>query len=256
MDKNTFYNNVVFGSVPIGNAADISLNTIDHIMWADFILVESHRQFSRLITEVNALRLHTVADISPEAVIYQYQLESGEQKIDNVNERILQEAINNKKIFIISDEGSSVFLEPMSKLKNIFTEHGIKYSILPGPNSVISAIVSGVHNVNEFYFAGNFPWISENRKRDIFDYINKLRPPTVFILKAVGVPEYIKELSDNFKDGWDIDFALNLSMFNEQHVRGSWGTVINFIENNEHMWTYEDETKKVIVTLFPYNGNR
>lgn len=256
MDKNTFYNNVVFGSVPIGNAADISINTIDHIMWSDIILVESHRQFSRLITEVNALRLHTVADISPEAVIYQYQLESGEQKIDDVNEVILREAKNNKKIFIVSDEGSALFLEPMSKLKNIFSENGIKYSILPGPNSVISAIVSGKQNVNEFYFAGNFPWISNERKLEIFKHVNALRTPTVFILKAVGVPDYVSELKDNFQNGWAIDFALNLSMKDETHVQGSWQHVMSFIDNNKDLWEHEDEVKKVIITLFPTDHYR
>lgn len=249
IQQNIFRENIVFGSMPIGDPADISLNAIEHINKADIIVVENHRQFSRLISCLNYLPVNYRPNMNPQATIYQYNLESNPERANEVMNEIVKIAGKNVKIFIVSDEGSSVFLEPMSELKSKLMDAGFGYQVLPGPNSVISAVVNGRHNVHEFYFAGNFEHLPNKEKT--FKEVQSLRKPTVFILRAIGLQGFINTISQEFSESWDADFQMNLSMDTETHVYGTFDEIRNFVYTNNSLWDYEEETKKIIITLYP-----
>ena len=249
LQKNLFRKNIVFGALPIGDPADISLSAIEHIKTADVILVENHRQFSRLINAINYLNIEERPNINPRGIILQYNLESDPAHVDDMKNVLLEHVKNRKKIFAVSDEGSSVFLEPMSQFKSMLVEMNISYQVLSGPNSVISAVVNGKRNVHSFYFAGNFQHLSNKEKT--FEEIRLLNKPTVIILKSKGLEEVIKELSDNFSNDWEADFQMNLSMDTEIHVDGVFDKILEFVYTNSRLWSEEDEIQKVIITLYP-----
>jgi 16S rRNA C1402 (ribose-2'-O) methylase RsmI len=249
LQNNIFRKNIVFGSLPIGDPADISLSAIEHIKTADVILVENHRQFSRLINAINYLNIEERPNINPRGVILQYNLESDPAHVDDMKNVLLEHVKNRKKIFAVSDEGSSVFLEPMSQFKSMLSEMSIPYQVLSGPNSVISAVVNGKRNVHSFYFAGNFQHLADKKKT--FEEIRLLNKPTVIILKSKGLEEVIKELSDNFSNDWEADFQMNLSMDTEIHVDGVFDKILEFVYTNSRLWSEEDEIQKVIITLYP-----
>jgi len=249
--SNVFRENIVFGCVPIGNPADISINMINHINEADIILIESHREFSRLITNINALKGWVTADVKPHAIIYPYQLEYGEDKIKEINEKIIFEIKNNKKVLVVSDEGSSVFLEPMMALKSMLLNLSINFQVIPGPNSVISSFISGTNTFVEFCFGGNFEWISEKRKEEIFSHIKNLKIPTIFILRSIGLKKYILEIKNNLQEDWKIDLGMNLSMETERHIDGSFDKILKFIDENNELWEYEEEYRKIICMVYP-----
>ena len=249
LQNNIFRENVVFGSVPIGDPADISLSAIEHIQTADVLLVENHRQFSRLINAINYLNINYRPNINPRGIVLQYNLESDLKHVEEMKKVLMDFVKDNKKIFAISDEGSSVFLEPMSEFKSILVELNIPYQVLSGPNSVISAVVNGKRNVHGFYFAGNYQHISN--KEQTFKEVQDLQKPTVFILKSQGLESVIKELSDEFDRFWEADFQMNLSMDTEFHLDGEFDKILEFVYTNSSLWQQEDEIQKIIITLYP-----
>ena len=249
LQNNIFRENIVFGSVPIGDPADISLSAIEHIQTADVLLVENHRQFSRLINAINYLDINHRPNINPRGIVLQYNLESDLEHVEEMKNVLMEFVKNNKKIFAISDEGSSVFLEPMSEFKSILIEKDIPYQVLSGPNSVISAVVNGKRNVHAFYFAGNYQHLSDKEKT--FKEVQALNKPTVFILKSQGLESVIKELSDEFDRFWEADFQMNLSMDTEFHLDGEFDKILEFVYTNKSLWKQEDEIQKIIITLYP-----
>lgn len=249
LQNNIFRKNIVFGSLPIGDPADISLSAIEHIKTADVILVENHRQFSRLINAVNYLNVEERPNINPRGIILQYNLESDPEHVIEMKNVLVEHVKNRRKIFAVSDEGSSVFLEPMSQFKSMLVEMEVPYQVLSGPNSVISAVVNGKRNVHSFYFAGNFQHLSDKKKT--FEEIRLLNKPTVIILKSKGLEKVIKEISDNFSNDWEADFQMNLSMDTEFHLDGEFDKILEFVYTNKSLWQQEDEVQKIIITLYP-----
>lgn len=247
----TFFTNFVFGSLPIGNPADISLNVIEHIMDADIILVESHREFARLLTRVNALNLRTRIDLQPGATIYQYQYESDPQKIENINSILISEARSGKNIFVVSDEGCSVFLEPAGTLKNRLIYENIEYSVLPGPFSGFSAITNTDFKIRQFLFGESLPAIPKEARIETYNRMKIMSTPTVFLLTAIDARWCIQELSEYFSEDWAMDLQMSLTMKNETHTYGSPEKILEYIDSNIELFKSDNQEKKFAVLLYP-----
>jgi len=252
-NKNTsFKTNIVFGSLPIGDPADISLNVLEHISDADILLVESHREFSRLLTRVNDLRLRIGVDIQPSAVIYQHQLESPPERGEKIYRHLIDEAqIHNKKVFVVSDEGCSVFLEPGQLLKLMLVAQNIPYTVLPGPFSGFSSIVNSDFFIRQFFFAESLPAISKEARLKTYEKMKVLYLPTVFLLTAVDARWCIQELSEHFSEGWTMDFQMSLTMENEKHVYGNAVEILRYIDDNIYLFKHDNQQKKFAVLLYP-----
>lgn len=254
-DENVFRHNVVFGSVPIGNPADISINLADHIMEADIILVESHREFSRLITRINDLTTRFRFDLQPGAVIYQYQLESPPEKVKEVNDILIAEARRGKKILVVSDEGSSVFLEPGSMFKSELVKNNLNYQVLAGPNAAISAVTNSNFIIREFMFGQSLPAIPRSERGAFFEKIKLFNYPAIFLLTAVDAKDCISSMIGYFdNDGWKLDFAISLSMKNETHIYGSVADILKYIDDNNEIFLFDNQDKKFSVIVYPTNS--
>lgn len=248
----TYKTNIVFGSMPIGNPMDISVNVLEHIMEADIILIESHREFSRYITMLNNLQIRTHIDLQPGAVIYQYQFESEPGKNDEVNKTLIHEAtINNKRVFVVSDEGQSVFLEPTQSLKYKMIEAGIPYTVLPGPFSGIQSIVSSDFFVRQFFFGESLPSISREGRLATYSKVAGLGIPVVFLLTAEDSRWCVEEIKEFFGDNWTADFQMSLTMENETHVYGTFDQILKYIDSNQELFRYENQEKKFAILVMP-----
>ncbi len=255
-DENVFRHNIVFGSVPIGNPADMSINVADHIMEADIILVESHREFSRLITRVNDLTTRFRFDLQPGAVIYQYQLESPPEKVKEVNRILLEEAKRGKKILVVSDEGSSVFLEPGVMFKSEVIMNNLPYQVLAGPNAGISSVTNSKFIIREFMFGQSLPSLSIEERKSLFEKIKLMRIPTVFLLTAVDSKDCIESMIGYFdNDQWSLDYAISLSMKDETHIYGSVSEILEYINNNNEMFLFDNQDKKFAVVIYPLKNS-
>ena len=255
-----FKTNIVFGSLPIGNPADISINAIEHIMDADILLVESHREFARLsvrddseqqLKRANSLHCRTEVDLQPGATIYQYQLESNPSKASEINKIIIDAARNGKNIFVVSDEGSSVFLEPANLLKQELVGLKIPYTSLPGPFSGISAVTTSDFFVRQFFFGESLPSIPKEKRQEVYSRVSKLAVPTVFLLTAVDARWCVSELAEHLGDKWVADFQMSLTMKNEKHVYGTFQEILNYIDERSDLFMWDDQEKKFAILLYP-----
>jgi 16S rRNA (cytidine1402-2'-O)-methyltransferase len=248
--KNIFRKNVVFGSLPIGNPADISLNMIHHIMKADILLVENHRIFSKLLTNINESMISAGIDFNTHADIYQYDLHSRYNKMDDINNLVIKNA-HNKNILIVSDEGSSIFLEPAVMLKIELVRNGIEFVALPGPNAVISTIISSQKGVTDFYFGNIVSAIKPEFQQREFEKVKQLNIPAVYLLHANGAKRDILALQQGFGDDSIIEYCMNLTMPTEEYVRGTFNDVLNFIESNPERYIRDSDHNKYSIIIYP-----
>lgn len=251
-ENTSFKTNIVFASLPIGNPGDISVNVIEHIQSADIILVESHREFARLITRLNDLRYRVDIDIQPSATIYQCQYESEPGRDERIYLHLINEAQSHgRKVLVCSDEGSSVFLEPGQKLKDMLVRDGIPYTVLPGPFSGFSSVTNSDFFVRQFFFGESLPAIPKEARLETYKRMHAMASPTVFLLTAVDARWCIEELYENFPENWTLDFQMSLTMDHEKHVYGSFDQILEYIDYNTEIFQSDDQQKKFAVLLFP-----
>lgn len=254
--KNIFRENVVFGCLPIGNPLDLSYNMVAHIREADVIIVETHEQFSRLLTEFRQSFLsygpmmNYGSILQTNADIYQYNLDSSPEKVLKVNEFVANNH-RNKKILIVSDEGSSIFLEPGCTLKHELEYRKIPYQVISGPNSMVSTLVSSSKNTNEFYFGCVLSSIKKDKRKDIFEKIKSLNIPAIFLLTGRDARESVQDLYNVFENDYSAELSINLSMFSEKHIRGSFTKLLNYIDQNSERFSRDREKDKYSIIIYP-----
>ena len=131
-----------FISTPIGNLNDISLRAIDVIRNSDYLYSEDTRKVQKLLKfiKIKAMPL----------IFYEHN----ELK---VNKTIIKRLIQNKTISIVSDAGTPVISDPGYKLIQECIKNNIKYTLIPGPSSVINALIMSGLPTNKFSFYGFVP---------------------------------------------------------------------------------------------------
>jgi 16S rRNA C1402 (ribose-2'-O) methylase RsmI len=240
MDNQIFKTNIVFGSMPIGNPYDISLNNIMHINNADIILIEHQREFDFFINNYNKIKQNNFyfPEINVKAKIYQYNLQDNFFYSQAICEELIKKSEENK-ILCLSDEGSSVFLEPGNLLKHMCIKTNKNFSVLSGPNSVISTITNSIYNFTSFTFLGTFDDIVHDEFKK-FNIIKMLDPDIlidqahayIFLINGPQMLDGIKFLYDNFNNDWLIDFAINLTTNSETHVYSTIEKFYSMVKNN------------------------
>lgn len=251
MNNQIFRKNIVFGSAPIGNPADITLNVFEHLMAADIILVEHFRVFAKLVANVSNLQHSIRLDLDPQATIYSYSLESKPSKAQEVNDKLIQEIKNGKKVFVISDEGASLFLEPMVMLKNSLLAHNIPYQVIPGPAAAMSIITNTEYTVRNFFFGGSLEPMDEYSKNITLSKVKSLGVPAAYMITAPAARPIVEKLQEYFDDTWKIDLSINLSMPSEKHVFGSFKDILTYIDSNSEKFMYDREEDKYAILICP-----
>jgi 16S rRNA (cytidine1402-2'-O)-methyltransferase len=248
--ENIFRENVVFGSLPIGNILDISINMVEHIKKADIILVESHREFARLLSGIHLFPVTRALDLNTNAVIYQYDLHSDIEHTNEINNILLEKSKNNR-ILVVSDEGSSLFLEPGCIFKSRLIENNIPFQVISGPNSAITSVTNTNRNVSEFYFGSSLAGVPVDQRDTVFEKIKNINVPAVFLLTAVDAKPCIEQIHKFFGDSWTGDLSMNLTMSTEKHIEGSFSDILKYIDDNANYFAIDEEHKKFAIVIFP-----
>jgi 16S rRNA (cytidine1402-2'-O)-methyltransferase len=241
-----FQENIVFGTVPLGNPADTSFNLLRHLNAADIIVVETVSQFSRLISGLRDYfnRVQTGVQIEPHATIYVYNLRDQRDHIEHMNAFLLDEAFNkNKKILVVSDEGCSNFLDPGSFLKYYCIEKNIAYKTLPGPNSIIAAITSAHSPVGNFAFSIDTELLDEKEKEKYFSGLKNLSCPIIFTTNPETLKDSLVDFHKYFGNEYYAELFINLTRKNEKVIRGSSLEVLDYVQQNPSEFNYFNENE-------------
>lgn len=167
-----------FVATPIGNLKDISLRAIEVLKGVDIIACEDTR---------NSLKLLNHYDIHKKLIAYHKFNETN--SADGIVDLLQQ----GKNVAIISDSGMPVISDPGKSIISKLKEQNIEYTVVPGANAGLSALILSGLSADRFTFVGFLPDDKKERKNilnDVKDYKNTL----VFYVAPHDVLKVVKEL--------------------------------------------------------------
>jgi len=141
---------IYFVATPIGNLKDISLRALGVLRSVDEIYCEDTRHTIKLL---NAYEIK-------KPLIACHKFNEREAA-----ERIIASAGEGKEIAIVSDAGMPVISDPGNIVCKALTERGIKYTVIPGANAFLSALVLSALPADRFAFLGFLPDKEGERQR-------------------------------------------------------------------------------------------
>ena len=134
---------------PVGNLEDITLRALRLLREADLIAAEDTRHASIL------LKHHGIS--RPLISLHEHNeaQRSGE---------IAQRLAAGKNIALLTDAGMPGISDPGYRMVRACLERGLEFTVLPGPSSILPALVGSGLPLHEFYFGGFLPVKSGRRK--------------------------------------------------------------------------------------------
>lgn len=176
----------IFGCMNIGNEKDSTINLIESIESSGLIICEDFKKFKNFIEK---LSIKTNASFHEWNLDIEYKsVQSNNFIIENkknVEEKIKKTFYDKKNILVISDEGSSLLLDPGTYFLDFCLDNSIDYEIMPGPSAVIQSFL---HNkifndyCAEFYFGGWFSNMNDSKKNKTLNLIKEISCPSILFL--------------------------------------------------------------------------
>lgn len=215
---------------PIGNLKDITLRGLEILKTVDIILAEDTRTSKKLL-------IHYQIETSIRA----YHAHNEHKILDG----IISDLQSGKDIALISDAGTPGLSDPGFLLIRACLEKEIAFTVLPGANALVPAIVgSGLPN-HHFHFEGFLPHKKGRKTR--LEYLAQL-PDTFIIFESPHrIQRTIRELSQYCGEDRSITLVREISkkfeqflsmtlselhIYMEEHpVRGEIVLVVNGIQN-------------------------
>jgi len=129
-------------ATPIGNLDDVSLRALAVLGGVDLVLAEDTRRTRILLTRYGLkARLEAFHD------------HNKERQAPKVVERLRA----GERVALVSDAGMPAVADPGFVLVRALREAGLPYSVVPGPSSVLAALVLSGLPTDRFLFAGYPP---------------------------------------------------------------------------------------------------
>jgi len=143
---------------PIGNLRDITLRALEALREADLIAAEDTRHTAIL------LRAHDL-----EKPLLSFHEHNEARRTAELLER-MQGGLD---VALVSDAGTPGISDPGARLVRGCIAAGIPYTVLPGANAAITALVGSGFDVSEFYFGGFLPNKSGRRERILSEGVER-----------------------------------------------------------------------------------
>ena len=204
-------------STPIGNLNDISLRAIDVIRSSDYLYAEDTRNTKKLLKFINL-------KVKSKSFHEHNEHKASQEIIENLKE--------GKIVSIVSDAGTPVISDPGYKLIQICLKENIKYTLIPGPSSVLSSLVMSGLSPNRFSFYGFIPRKAGDQNRFFETLSNDLKTSIVF-----ESPKRIKKTLINLQKfvgkNRKISLCKEMTKIHEDVFRGKISEIIKDIENDQ-----------------------
>ncbi len=135
-------------STPIGNLQDITLRAIEVIKQTEYIGCEDTRKTGFLIKSLS----ENFGSFGDKYLFSVYE----ENEVSRILE-VLNVLENGKNVVLVSDAGTPLISDPGFKLVRECIAKGVRVESIPGPSSVISALVVSGLPSDKFTFVGFLP---------------------------------------------------------------------------------------------------
>ena len=186
---------------PVGNLEDITLRALRLLREADLIAAEDTRHASIL------LKHHGIS----RPLISLHEHNEAQR-----SEQIAQRLAAGENIALLTDAGTPGISDPGYRVVQACLARGLEFTVLPGPTSILPALVGSGLPLHEFYFGGFLP-VTSGRRRNTLAAALERRETSIFfesphrIAKSLAVlaelaPErpvcVARELSKKFEEYW------------------------------------------------------
>ncbi len=152
---------------PIGDLDDITLRALRVLKSCSVVFCEEFKVGARL------LRAHRI-DKPLETLNEHNEVEA--------TERVLQYLRQGKDVALISDAGMPVIADPGLMLVRRVLQEGLPLVVVPGPSSILVALVRSGFSTDQFLFAGMLSRKPEERRRQLQALAEETR--TVVLLET------------------------------------------------------------------------
>ncbi|MBU3664845.1 MAG: 16S rRNA (cytidine(1402)-2'-O)-methyltransferase [Chthoniobacterales bacterium] len=186
---------------PVGNLEDITLRALRILREADVIAAEDTRHAGIL------LKHHGIS--RPLVSLHEHNEATRAKEIAG-------RLAAGEKIALLTDAGTPGISDPGYRVVRECLDHGLEFTVLPGPSSILPALVGSGLPLHEFYFGGFLP-VKSGRRRAVLESALQRTETSVFfesphrIARSLAVlaelsPErrvcVARELSKKFEEYW------------------------------------------------------
>lgn len=205
-------------ATPIGNYDDITLRALRILKEVDVVVYEERKEGQRLLAHYGI----------PEKVI---------ESLNEHNEsaaafHIIEHLRNGKNVALISDAGTPVFSDPGRMLVKKAIEGKIPIIPIPGPSSLLPALIVSGFPIDRFLFYGFLSPKSERRIAELRQ-LRSERRTMVFMDTPYRLLPLLRDIAEILGDNRRICVALNLTMPEEQIHRGDVKTLFHYFEKKQ-----------------------
>ncbi len=173
---------VYFVATPIGNLKDITLRALEVLRGADVIFCEDTRHTLKLL---NAYEIK-----KPLFSCHKFnEREAAEKIISAANE--------GKEVAVVSDAGLPVISDPGNVVCKALKAEGVSYTVIPGANAALSALILSAFPADKFAFIGFLPDKAGERKKVLEKYKN-LDLTLIFHVAPQDVDPHISAIYEVF----------------------------------------------------------
>lgn len=189
---------------PIGNLEDITLRALRALQEADLIAAEDTRHASVLLKHhgINkpliSLHEHNEAQRSEEVI---KRLAAGES------------------VALLTDAGTPGISDPGFRVVRACIERGSEFTVLPGPTSILPALVGSGLPLHEFYFGGFLP-VKSGRRKNILESALSRGETSIFFESPHRIAKSLAVLAELAPDR-QVCVARELSKKFEEYWRGT-----------------------------------
>ena len=145
-------------STPIGNLGDITLRALDVLKSVDVIAAEDTRHSGMLLKRFEIKR-----------PLLSYHEHNEAMRAAQLVERLAA----GEDVALITDAGTPALSDPGARLIRECIKHGLPFMIIPGPSSILAALVGSGFSTEKFCFRGFLPVKSGRRERELLTAVNR-----------------------------------------------------------------------------------
>ena len=170
-----------FVATPIGNLKDISFRAVEVLKSVDVVACEDTR---------TSLKLLNYYDIKKPLISYHKFNEK------NSSDGIIKLLREGKNVAVISDSGMPVISDPGEILSQKLCEENLEFTIIPGANAGLSALVLSGFDAKNFAFLGFLPENNKEKAKKL-ENIKNFSGSLVFYVSPHNLFKDIKFLAEN-----------------------------------------------------------
>jgi 16S rRNA (cytidine1402-2'-O)-methyltransferase len=139
-------------ATPIGNLGDITLRALDILKSVDLIAAEDTRHSGMLFKHFG---------IKKPFVSYHEHNEATRTR------ELVERLMRGQNVALITDAGTPGLSDPGLRLVRECIERELPFTIIPGPSSILTALVGSGFSTGKFSFRGFLPVKSGKREREL-----------------------------------------------------------------------------------------